>query len=246
MEPSATDRAAALTAYHNAHVVNCERCPLHATRTQVVPGSGDPNAAVMFVGEAPGYHEDRLGVPFVGQAGRLLDALLEGIGLTRQDVFVANVLKCRPPENRDPLPAEIAACEDHLFRQVAIIRPRLICSLGNFATKLLSGRPDGISRVHGCELRITLGGTPTVLYPLYHPAAALYMPAMRNVLEEDFARIPALIAQADADGSAPVVRPEAHTSAVSGPAAGPSPLPTPVHPVDDPAGPDAAKQLGLF
>ncbi len=192
MDSPATDRAAALAAYHDAHVVNCERCPLSQTRTQVVTGSGDPNAAVMFVGEAPGYHEDRLGVPFVGQAGKLLDRLLEGIGLTRQDVFVANVLKCRPPENRDPLPDEIAACQDHLFRQVAIIRPRLICTLGNFATKLLSGRPEGISRVHGCELQVTLGGTPTLLYPLYHPAAALYTPAMRSVLEADFARIPEL------------------------------------------------------
>lgn len=200
MDVPATDRAAALAAYHDAQVVNCERCPLHATRTQVVLGSGDPNAAVMFVGEAPGYHEDRLGVPFVGQAGKLLDRLLEGIGMTRDDVFVANVLKCRPPENRDPLPAEVAACQDHLFRQVAIIRPKLICTLGNFSTKLLSGRPDGISRVHGCELEVMLGQTPTLLYPLYHPAAALYMPAMRSVLEEDFARIPGLIAAAGVPG----------------------------------------------
>ncbi len=241
MDSPATDRAAALAAYHDAHVVNCERCPLSQTRTQVVTGSGDPNAAVMFVGEAPGYHEDRLGVPFVGQAGKLLDRLLEGIGLTRQDVFVANVLKCRPPENRDPLPDEIAACQDHLFRQVAIIRPQLICTLGNFATKLLSGRPDGISRVHGCELQVTLGGTPTLLYPLYHPAAALYTPAMRSVLEEDFARIPDLISHAaaapvgPAEPSAPA---EVSLKLASEPPAGGE--------FGPPGGSEPAEQLGLF
>jgi uracil-DNA glycosylase family 4 len=193
MDSSAADRVGALAAYHREHVINCERCPLHTTRTQVVLGSGDPNAAVMFVGEAPGYHEDLSGIPFVGQAGKLLDGLLAGIGLGREQVFVANVLKCRPPENRNPLPREIEACEAHLFRQVAIIRPTLVCTLGNFATKLLSGRPDGISKVHGAELKITLAGTPTILYPLYHPAAALYMPSMRATLEADFARIPELL-----------------------------------------------------
>jgi len=247
MDVPATDRAASLAAYHQAQVVDCVRCPLHATRTQVVPGSGDPDARVMFVGEAPGYHEDRLGVPFVGQAGKLLDQLLAGIGLTRDDVFVANVLKCRPPENRDPLPGEIAACEDHLRRQVAIIQPALICTLGNFSTKLLSGRPDGISRVHGCELEITLGQTPTLLYPLYHPAAALYMPAMRSVLEEDFARIPALIAAADARRGAARSDPDpdmrareaAHPTVVGGNGA--------MAVADDPPhAPDPAEQLGLF
>jgi len=239
MDTPSTDRAAALSAYQDAHVINCERCPLSRTRTQVVTGSGDPNAAVMFVGEAPGYHEDRLGVPFVGQAGKLLDRLLEGIGMTRPDVFVANVLKCRPPENRDPLPAEIAACEDHLFRQIAIIEPRMICTLGNFATKLLSGRPDGISRVHGCELQVVLGGTPTLLYPLYHPAAALYMPAMRTVLEEDFARIPALIGQAAAAPPAGTAGPVAPA-----PARAPEP-PAPAQTGPSPDG-DPAEQLGLF
>jgi uracil-DNA glycosylase family 4 len=236
------DRSAVLGAYHLDEVMSCTRCPLHATRTQAVPGSGNANAQVMFVGEAPGYHEDRLGIPFVGQAGKLLDQLLEGIGLGRDDVFIANVLKCRPPENRDPLPAEIAACQDHLFRQVEIIRPRLICTLGNFATKLLSGRPDGISRVHGCELEISLGGTLTVLYPLYHPAAALYMPAMRSVLQEDFARIPLLIAAA---GGAPRP-PDAPTARVDAPVeATPDadPPPTPAAPAPAP-GP--ATQLDLF
>ncbi len=231
-----------LGAYHHDQIMSCTRCPLHATRTQAVPGSGNPNAEVMFVGEAPGYHEDRVGVPFVGQAGKLLDELLEGIGLARDDVFIANVLKCRPPENRDPLPAEIAACQEHLFRQVEIIRPRLICTLGNFATKLLSGRSDGISRVHGCELEISLGGTPAVLYPLYHPAAALYMPTMRSVLQEDFARIPALIAHAGKPGSVPDAAPNPRGASVEATSdADPS-----VRPDAPPAAAGPVTQLDLF
>lgn len=203
-------RATALAGYHAAEVVDCVRCPLHQTRTQVVLGSGDPDADVLFVGEAPGYHEDKNGVPFVGAAGKLLDKLLAGIGMTRQDVFVANVLKCRPPGNRDPLAAEIDACEGHLFRQVGIIQPKLICTLGNFATKLISGRPDGISRVHGNELPIEIGGHAVLLYPLYHPAAALYMPSMLATLEADFARIPELIG---APARAPIVAGDAAGSA---------------------------------
>jgi DNA polymerase len=176
----------------------------------------------MFVGEAPGFHEDQQGVPFVGQAGKLLDTLLGGIGLTRADVFVANVLKCRPPGNRDPLPEEIAACEPHLFRQIELIDPKLVATLGNFATKLLSGRPQGITRVHGYEQEVTLGSRTVSLYPLYHPAAALYTPSMLKVLEEDFARIPGLLERALAE---PVPAP--------GPEAPAEPEPEPV-------------QLGLF
>ncbi len=187
-----SSRAAQLADYHRAEVLACTRCALHETRTQVVAGSGDPDATVMFVGEAPGYHEDKQGIPFVGAAGKLLDRLLAGIGMTREDVFVANVLKCRPPGNRDPLQSEIESCERHLFQQVGIIQPRLICTLGNFATKLISGRPDGISRVHGCELPLEIGGQNVVLYPLFHPAAALYTPAMLETLEHDFRRIPEL------------------------------------------------------
>jgi DNA polymerase len=153
----------------------------------------------MFVGEAPGFHEDQQGLPFVGQAGKLLDRLLEGIGMTRGDVFVANVLKCRPPGNRDPVPDEIAACEPHLFRQIELIEPSLVATLGNFATKLLSGRPAGITRVHGHEQDVTLGVRRVTLYPLYHPAAALYTPSMLSVLESDFARIPELLSRAADD-----------------------------------------------
>jgi DNA polymerase len=176
----------------------------------------------MFVGEAPGFHEDKQGYPFVGQAGKLLDKLLAGIGLERPNVYIANVLKCRPPGNRDPGPDEIQACEGHLFRQIELICPRVVATLGNFATKLLSGKPTGITRVHGVEQEVTLGGSRVLLYPLYHPAAALYTPAMLQVLEQDFARLPELLGRE-------VVPP--------------APIIAPVAP--EPAAP-AAVQLGLF
>jgi uracil-DNA glycosylase family 4 len=201
-------------------VAGCTKCRLAQGRTQVVFGSGHPQADLMFVGEAPGFHEDKQGVPFVGQAGKLLDKLLAGIGLTRSDVFVANVLKCRPPGNRDPQPDEIQACESHLWKQIELIQPKVVATLGNFATKLLSGRPLGITRVHGQEQETMLGGNCVVLYPLYHPAAALYTPRMLEVLEADFRRLPELLGRA--------VEPE--------------PVPDPVVPA--PAEP--AVQLGLF
>jgi DNA polymerase len=181
-----------LHAYRD-EVADCTSCALAAGRTQVVFGSGDPGADLMFVGEAPGFHEDKQGVPFVGAAGKLLDQLLAGIGLTRADVYVANVLKCRPPGNRDPMPDEIEACEGHLWRQIELIQPRVVATLGNFATKLLSGRPTGITRVHGQEQETTLGGRRVLLYPIYHPAAALYTPRMLEVLKSDFARLPELL-----------------------------------------------------
>jgi len=187
-----------------AQTATCTRCRLSEGRTQVVFGNGDPNADLMFVGEAPGFHEDKQGFPFVGQAGKLLDQLLGGIGLTRGDVYVANVLKCRPPGNRDPMPDEIEACESHLFRQVELIEPKVVATLGNFSTKLLSGKQLGITRVHGQEQQVTLGGRSVLLYPLYHPAAALYTPSMLEVLKEDFAKIPALLGR-DAE---PVPEPE--------------------------------------
>jgi uracil-DNA glycosylase len=176
-----------------AQTAGCTRCRLAQTRTQVVFGVGNPAADLMFVGEAPGFHEDKQGFPFVGQAGKLLDRLLGGIGLTRADCYVANVLKCRPPGNRDPVPDEIESCEPHLFRQIELIEPTVIATLGNFATKLLSGKQTGITRVHGQEQRTTIGGRDVLLYPLYHPAAALYTPRMLSVLEQDFARLPDLL-----------------------------------------------------
>jgi DNA polymerase len=195
----------------------CTRCALAKTRTQVVFGSGAPDADLMFVGEAPGFHEDKQGVPFVGSAGQLLGKLLAGIGLTREDVYIANVLKCRPPGNRDPQPEEIEACEAHLFRQIELIRPKVVATLGNFATKLLSGKPNGITQVHGREQEVVLGGSSVLLYPLFHPAAALYTPRMLDVLGVDFARLPELLgrtagAREVTDPVALVPEPAAHAA----------------------------------
>ena len=205
-------------------VERCTRCPLYATRTQSVFGAGHPDADLLFVGEAPGFHEDQQGVPFVGQAGKLLERLLAGIGLARADVYIANVLKSRPPGNRDPQPDEIAACEGFLFRQIELIEPKVVATLGNFATKLLSGKPHGITRVHGHEQETTLGGRRVLLYPLYHPAAALYTPAMLRILEEDFRRIPELLGREVG-------------------AAGPIATAPPLEPL---VAPEPAVQLGLF
>ena len=170
------------------------RCPLHQSRTTVVFGSGNADADLMFIGEAPGANEDKQGVPFVGQAGRLLSRLLEEVGLSREDVFIANTLMCRPPNNRDPHPHELESCSGYLHRKVELIQPRVICTLGNFATKLLRGDTTGISRLHGQAEEITLGRRTVRLYPLYHPAAALYGPSMLETLRADFAQSPALLA----------------------------------------------------
>jgi DNA polymerase len=205
-------------------VAGCTKCALSRGRTQVVFGSGSPTAELMFVGEAPGFHEDKQGVPFVGAAGKLLTKLLAGIGIERDEVYIANVIKCRPPGNRNPLPEEIEACEGHLWRQIELIQPKLVATLGNFATKLLTGKPDGITRVHGREQEVSLGGQRVTLYPIFHPAAALYTPRMLDVLAADFSRIPQLL----------------------GRAAAPPPVAEPVPaPVLEPAsGP--GQQLGLF
>ena len=185
-------RRAELVALFNS-VSSCTACALGETRTKVVFGAGNADAELMFVGEAPGFHEDQQGIPFVGAAGKLLERLLGEIGLGSEDVFIGNVLKCRPPGNRDPQPGEIEACQSHLFRQIELIQPRIVATLGNFATKLLSGNPAGITRVHGVEQSVRLGNSEVLLYPIYHPAAALYTRAMLGVLEEDFARLPQLL-----------------------------------------------------
>ena len=187
-------RRSALVAFYH-ELSDCMKCPLAEGRTNVVFGTGDPDADLMFVGEAPGFNEDQQGKPFVGRAGKLLDQLLEEIGLVRKQVFIANVLKCRPPGNRDPQPVEIEACEGHLFRQIELIEPRVICSLGNFATKLLSGSQQGITRVRGVPQLHELGGRNVFLYPIFHPAAALYTPAMLEQLRADFAALPELLTQ---------------------------------------------------
>lgn len=191
---SAEQRREALkSVYEQAQ--GCTKCPqLAATRTTVVFGSGNADADLMFVGEAPGANEDKQGLPFVGQAGKLLDQLLGEIGMERGDVFVINTLKCRPPGNRDPQPEEIDACQDYLLRQVELVEPRVVCTLGNFSTKLLRADLTGITRLHGQPEVRTIGPRAVRLYPLFHPAAALYTPRMLETLREDFARIPELLA----------------------------------------------------
>ena len=173
----------------------CLRCPLSETRTKVVFGAGNADADLMFVGEAPGAEEDRRGLPFVGRAGGLLNEMLAGIGMSRDDVFIANVLKCRPPGNRDPQPVEIESCRPYLFEQVRLIEPRVVATLGNFATKLLSGNPTGITRVRGTPQVHDLGGRTVFLLPLFHPAAALRTPAVAETLRGDFGTIPDLLAE---------------------------------------------------
>jgi uracil-DNA glycosylase family 4 len=190
---SATERREQLKAvYEQAR--GCTRCPLHQTRTTVVFGSGNADADLMFIGEAPGANEDKHGLPFVGQAGKLLDKLLGEIGLERSEVFICNTVKCRPPNNRDPHPNEIESCHEYLRGQVELIEPSVICTLGNFATKLLRADTTGISRLHGqAEVRL-IGPRAVRLYPLYHPAAALYTPSTLEILRADFHRIPELLA----------------------------------------------------
>ena len=203
---SATDAAARREELVSLYkeVSKCTKCPLHETRTKTVFGAGNADADLMFVGEAPGAEEDRQGLPFVGRAGQLLNELLVEIGLSREEVFICNVLKSRPPENRDPQPTEIAACEPYLFEQVRLIQPRVVCTLGNFATKLLTGNPTGITRVRGTPQTHELGGRTVHLLPLFHPAAALRTPAVKETLRGDFATIPDLLA-----GPPPVPRPSA-------------------------------------
>src|SRR3954447_1122124 len=232
--PSKEERREALKlVYEEAR--GCQRCPeLAATRTQVVFGAGNADADLMFVGEAPGANEDRMGRPFVGQAGKLLSQLLVEVGLERADVFITNVLLCRPPGNRDPAPAEIENCQDYLFRELEHIEPKVVCTLGNFATKLLRGDNAGISRVHGQDEVRVLGPRAVRLYPLFHPAAALYTPRMLEVLREDFARIPELPAQPAADQPAPP-EPEPQPEPVAVVEAPPAEVPEPM-----------AGQLGLF
>lgn len=166
-------------------VEGCLLCSLGRTRTNLVVGSGNEDAEVMFVGEAPGYHEDRQGMPFVGPAGQFLDQLLRSIGLERSQVYIANTLKCRPPDNRDPLPEELDSCTPYLFKQIEIIKPRIVCTLGNHATRILLGTSTGISQLHGKLIR----KRGLAYVPLFHPAAALHKPPLKAVLIEDFQRL---------------------------------------------------------
>jgi uracil-DNA glycosylase len=222
--PAAERREELVKLYHE--VKDCRRCPLYATRTNAVFGSGNADADLMFVGEAPGFHEDQQGKPFVGAAGKLLDTLLGEIGMSREDVFIANVLKSRPPGNRDPEPEEIEACKPYLWRQIELIEPLVICTLGNFSTKLLTRRQDGITRVHGKPQDHVISGLPVRIYPIYHPAAGLRSTAMLETLRQDFQQLPSLL-----EAARPQPEPEE---------------PEPEEPAGGSAEPVAASQLGLF
>ena len=241
---TSSERRDLLKAVYN-EARGCVECPLHETRTNVVFGAGNADAELMFVGEAPGANEDLQGLPFVGQAGKLLEKLLGEIGMDRGDVFIANTLKCRPPGNRDPYPHELEACRHYLDSQLELIQPTVVCTLGNFATKLLRGEPTGISRIHGrAEVR-TIGPRAVRLYPLYHPAAALYTPSTLEMLRADFLRIPEILALGPPEQQIAVPEPDeppartglaeaAPAAQVSGPVA--------------PAEPETpgTEQLGLF
>jgi len=175
-----------------AQIRNCTRCLLSQGRTRAVPGEGPEDAELMFIGEAPGFHEDRSGHPFVGAAGKFLDELLASIDVRRDQVYIANVIKCRPPGNREPLPNEIEACRPYLDRQIALIRPRLVVTLGRFSmARYFPGAK--ISAIHGQPRKI--GGV--IYYPMFHPAAALHQPGLRRTVEEDMQKIPRLLAEAD-------------------------------------------------
>jgi uracil-DNA glycosylase len=242
-EPTAAERREALKQVY-VQAKGCVRCPeLAATRKTVVFGAGNANAELMFVGEAPGASEDEQGVPFVGRAGKLLETLLGEIGIERKDVFIANTLKCRPPGNRDPLPIEIENCQDYLHKQVELIQPTVICTLGNFSTKLLRGDPTGITRLHGQPEVLTLGRRAVRLYPIFHPAAALYTPRMLETLREDFGRLPELLAQGAPEQPVLEDVPEPEESLQPPDPSGPV-----VAQTGDGAGeqPDEPDQLGLF
>ncbi|HEU5004428.1 MAG TPA: uracil-DNA glycosylase [Actinomycetota bacterium] len=192
-----------------AEALGCTRCRLSAGRTQVVWMDGNPDSSLMFVGEAPGFHEDRQGLPFVGAAGQLLDSMLATIGLDRTGCCICNVLKCRPPGNRDPMPDEIDACRPYLSAQLGFIKPRVIVTLGNFATRFVLDRQVSISRVRG--QRFTIGGATVV--PTFHPAAVLHggggaSPQM-TALRDDFALIAAILAEPPPAPPAPPEPPEA-------------------------------------
>jgi DNA polymerase len=200
-------------------VQHCQKCDLYKHALKGVPGEGDPNATVMFIGEAPGWHENQQGRPFVGAAGQFLEELLRSVGLRRDQVYIANVVKHRPPDNRDPLPDEIAACADYLDRQIAVIDPKVIVTLGRFSmAKFFPG--ERISRIHGVARR---QGQRMIL-PFYHPAAALHQASLRRAVEDDFKRLPAVIAEAEKLASVPPA------------------VPAPAPPEPEPE----AKQLTLF
>ena len=180
-----------------AQVRDCTRCELYRSRTNGVPGNGNPQAEIMFIGEAPGWHEDKQGLPFVGAAGQFLNEMLASIGLTRDEVFVTNIVKSRPPGNRDPLPDEIAACSHYLDAQIAAIQPKVIVTLGRFSmSRWFPG--ERISRIHGQARRFG----SFVVVPMYHPAAALHQASLRETVEADMAKLPRIIDEARQNSAA--------------------------------------------
>ena len=185
------DESGVLTNIH-ASIDGCTKCSLYEGNHLYVPGMGTSNTTIMIIGEGPGKREDELGLPFVGASGKFLDTLLTQIGLSRNEIYITNVVKCRPPENRDPKPEEIAACDDYLEQQISAINPKMIITLGRFSmAKFLPGVK--ISQVHGMPKRRSSDGR--IVFPCYHPAVALYNGGMRSVLEADFLKIPKILSQ---------------------------------------------------
>ena len=188
------------------NLYNCQRCKLAGLgRTQVVFGVGNPHASIMFVGEGPGFHEDRQGEPFVGAAGKLLNELLTSAGLSRSEIYIANVIKCRPPNNRDPEPDEVETCKPFLLQQIKLIKPKVVCSLGNWATQTLLEKKVGISKVRAQVIRLK----DFVLFPLFHPAAALHQGSLLQPLREDFAKLKDFLDQPSTSESSPSASPSA-------------------------------------
>ena len=186
MSPEETLREVAV------EVSTCSKCDLCKGRTKAVPGEGNPNAKILFIGEGPGFNEDKQGRPFIGPAGQFLDELLASISLKRADVFITNVVKCRPPNNRDPLPNEIAACSNYLDRQIAAIQPQVIVTLGRFSMAKFFGS-EKISAIHGRARKID----GRLCIAMYHPAAALHQSSLKEVIREDFKKIPGIIAESE-------------------------------------------------
>jgi uracil-DNA glycosylase family 4 len=176
----------------NQEIERCQRCEIAKYRNKAVPGEGAEDAAIMFIGEAPGWHEDQQGRPFVGPAGKFLDELLASIGLSRQQVYITNVIKTRPPANRDPLPTEIQNCRPFLNRQIEIIKPKMIVTLGRYSMAMFFPGKS-ISKIHGTAQK----RDNVIYYAMYHPAAALHQASLRQAIEEDMAKIPKLLAEAE-------------------------------------------------
>lgn len=226
-------KVARLSAVHT-EIFYCTQCSLHEGRTRTVPGAGDPDAEIMFIGEAPGKNEDEQGLPFVGRSGKYLDELLKGIGLSREQVFIANVVKCRPPENRDPQPNEIETCNPYIRQQIEIIDPLVIATLGRFSMNMFFPNAK-ISRIHG----IPEYGTRRAYFPFFHPAAALRDPSKRDDMVSDFARLLEVVAEmrqrrANPD---PVIDEEPQTSPEEE---------SPEAETEEAPDEDAPKQMGLF